>query len=259
MNQQLSWHEAIEQVLRDNEGVANLGVLYRDIQKYRDVSTNRAWRATLRGILYREMQKKRHIVHVGLGVFALKEFAPEQSLFQSLTRGEKLTRQRFSHAEIEGMLLELGNFYGYDTYTADRQRVFDGKPLSAIAALREIPPFTFPDLLKQARNIDVLWFERKARPFPKFAFEVETTPEFRRSMLKLYQLRDFNVALYIIADARKKVMFEKHLQDDPFHSLRHRFTFRSFDDVVRLYRLVVQLPELENQFFGFQLRRAGVV
>ena len=38
---QLPWHEAIEQVLRDNGGVASLEVLYRDIAQYRDLTTNR--------------------------------------------------------------------------------------------------------------------------------------------------------------------------------------------------------------------------
>jgi len=64
---QLPWHEAIEQVLRDNGGVASLEVLYRDIAQYRDLTTNREWKATLRGILYREMQRKGQIVRVGLG------------------------------------------------------------------------------------------------------------------------------------------------------------------------------------------------
>ena len=49
----------------------------------------------------------------------------------------------------------------------------------------------------------------KPRPFPKFAFEVETTPEFRRALLRLYQLRDFDTALYVVADEAKRSLFEK--------------------------------------------------
>ena len=108
--------------------------------------------------------------------------------------------------------------------------------------------------MSQARQIDVLWFERKPRPFPKFAFEVETTPEFRRALLRLYQLCDFDTALYIVADEAKRPLFEKRLQDEPFYALRHRFVFRSFEEVFRLYQLQVQLSEEQSRFFAEHLR-----
>jgi hypothetical protein len=254
--QQLPWHKAIEQVLRDNDGVASLEVLYRDIVKYRDVTTNREWKATLRGILYREMQQKGYIVKVGLGVFALRSVAPKRTLFQRIVHGKEIKRKHLSHTDIEGMLVELGNFYGYDTYTADAKKFFDGKPLVSLATLKDLPPFTgFPDLLEQVRRIDVLWFERKPRAFPKFAFEVETTPDFRRALLRLYQLRDFDTALYVISNAAKRNLFEKRLLDEPFHILRHRFVFRSFDDVLNIYQLQVQLVEEEERFFANLIRR----
>jgi len=149
---QLPRHEAIEQVLRDNGGVASLEVLYRDIAQYRDLTTNREWKATLQGILYQEMQRKGQIIRVGLGVFALRNAFRKRTLFQRLAESEAVRPQRLNHAEVEGMLLELGNFYGYDTYTADAQKVFDDKPLASIATLKDLPPFTFPDLcLKPAR------------------------------------------------------------------------------------------------------------
>jgi len=251
---QLPWHEAIEQILRDNGGVASLEVLYRDIVKYRDVTTNREWRATLRGILYREMQRKGHIVRVGLGVFALRNLTRKPTLFQRIVHGEDVQKKKLTHADIEGMLLELGNFYGYDTYTADVQKSFDGKPLSSIATLKDLPPFTFPDLLKQVRQIDVLWFERKPRAFPKFAFEVETTPEFRRALLRLYQLKDFDTILYIIADDTKKNLFEKRLHDEPFYILRDRFNFVSISKIFNIYQLRIQLLKEEEQVFGNKIR-----
>ncbi len=247
---QLSWREAIEQVLRDNGGMASLDVLYRDIPKHRDVTTNREWKATLRGILYREMQQRGNIVRVGLGVFALKDAVPKQRLFQRIIRREEIQRHRLTHTDIEGMLVELGNSYGYDTYTADAHKVFDGKPLAAIATLKELPPFTFPEVLAQVRQIDVLWFERKPNPFPKFAFEVETTPNFRRALLRLYQLRNFDTTFYIIADSAKQGLLEKCLREEPFHAIRHRVLFRSIEEVLIVYQLKVRLAEEEAKFFG---------
>lgn len=253
--EQLPWHEAIEQVLRDNGGVASLDVLYRDIVKYRDITTNREWKATLRGILYREIQQKGHIVRVGLGVFALQNTVSKPTLFQRITRGENIQRKWLNHVNVEGMLLELGNFYGYDTYTANAQKYFDNKPLASIATLKDLPPFTFPDLLEQLRWIDVLWFERKPRPFPKFAFEVEIRPDFRSALLRLYQLRDFNTVLYVVADDTKRKLFEKCLQYEPFRTLHHRFAFLPIDKVLRLYQLRVQLAKEEEQIFGDKMRQ----
>ena len=58
---ELPWTEAIEQVIEDNGGAASLEKMYVDILKYRDVSNNRAWQATLRGILYRDMKQSGRI------------------------------------------------------------------------------------------------------------------------------------------------------------------------------------------------------
>jgi len=252
----LSWHKAIEQVFEDNGGIVSLNVLYRDIAKYRDITTNREWKATLRGILYREMQQKGNIVRIGLGVFALRETGHEADLFQRIIRGENVQWKRLKHADIEGILLELGNLYGYDTYTADAHKFFDGKPLASIATLKDLPPFTFKDLLEQIRLIDVLWFERRSHAFPKFAFEVETTPEFRRALLRLYQLRDFNTILYIVANNAKQELFEKYLQYEPFNTISHRFIFLPFDKLLHIYQLRVKLAQLEEDFFVRYMKKS---
>jgi len=245
------WSAAIEQVIADNGGVASLEKMYVDVLGYRDVSNNRQWQATLRGILYRDMRERRRIVRVGLGVFAFSEKGVQHGAFQRIA-AEGTVPVTSRHSTIQGMLVELGNFYGYDTYAADPSCDFDGKPLGSIVSLQELPAFTgFADLLEQARRIDVLWLKKRtAHAFPKAAYEVENTAEFRRAMLKLYQLRDFETQFYLIAADKKRALFESRLNDDPFFAIKGRFVFRTFDDVTHLYVAAVQHFLLREQFFA---------
>jgi hypothetical protein len=248
---QLPWSEAIEQVITDNGGVASLDKMYTDILNYRDVSSNRRWKATLRGILYRDMRQRGRIVRVGLGVYGFREKAAQQGAFQRIEARE-VVKVSSRHSTTEGMLIELGNFYGYDTFTADRSAEFDGKPLGSIASLGDLPPFTgFADLLQQVKRIDVLWFNKRTRrAFPKTAYEVENTPEFRRAMLKLYQLRGFKTDFFLIAEKEKRALFESHLNNDPFYEIKDRFVFRSFEDVTHLYAAAAEHFLLREQFFA---------
>jgi len=106
---QLPWSEAIEQVIVDNGGVASLDKMYVDILKYRDVSSNRQWKATLRGILYRDMRQRGRIVRIGLGVFGFKKKAVQQGMFQKI-EAHKAIKVSSRHSTTQGMLVELGNF-----------------------------------------------------------------------------------------------------------------------------------------------------
>lgn len=247
----LNWIESIEQVLLDNGGSASLEKMYLDILKYRDVSSNRQWQATLRGILYRDMKQRDHFIRLGLGVFGIKNATTSQSTFNQIAANKRVGVSS-QHSAIQGMLIELGNFYGYDTYTADPNANFDEKRLGSITSLPQIPDFTgFSDLLSQVKKIDVIWFSKRTqRPFPKAAFEVENTPEFRRSMLKLYQLRDYKTDFYLVAAKDKRPLFESRLNNDPFDSMRDDFLFRSFDEVSHLYVAAAEHFLLQEKFFN---------
>ncbi len=246
---ELSWVEAIEKTIEDNGGAASLEKMYVGIAKYRDLSTNANWQATLRGVLYRDMKQRDQIVRLGLGVFGFKNAKAKKSTFQKIA-DKVAIKPAARHATIQGMLLEMGNFYGYETYTADPSSDFDGKKLGSIASLSKVPQFTFADLQKQTTKIDVLWFSKHTkRPFPKAAFEVENTPEFRRSLLKLYQLRDFKTEFYLVADESKKSLFDTRLDNDPFNQNKDDFLFRSFNQVTDLYIAAAQHFLLKEQFF----------
>jgi hypothetical protein len=78
------------------------------------------------------------------------------------------------------MLIEIGNYLEYQTYTSDRNRVFDGKRLGDLCRLQQVPPFTYAELVDTVSRCDVIWFSHGQRPFPKFVYEVENTTKLRQ-------------------------------------------------------------------------------
>ncbi len=246
---QLPWTEAIEKVIGDLGGAASLDKMYESIPQYRDLSANKQWKATLRGILYRDMKQRNRIVRLGLGIFGFAG-TKKKTLFQKVEAKDKVVTPS-QHSSIQGMLIEMGNFYGFDTYTADPSASFDGKKLGNLASLQQMPSFVgYADLLDQAKKIDVIWFEKNTtRPFPIQAYEVENTPEFRRSMLKLYQLRNFTTEFFLVAQAAKESLFATRLNNDPYNKVKERFQFRSFEDVTALYISAAEHFILQEKFF----------
>lgn len=75
--------------------------------------------------------------------------------------GEKFTDDLniASHESAEATLLMLGNLLGYDTYTPDASRTYDGKKLGQIATLDDLPAFTSEKIMDSVRNIDVVWLK----------------------------------------------------------------------------------------------------
>ena len=64
------------------------------------------------------------------------EYHPPKELPQKVEK-----KAQFKHEEIEGMLIELGNLLGFDTYCADKSKIYNGTPLSEITSLKNIPHF----------------------------------------------------------------------------------------------------------------------
>lgn len=248
----MKWGDLIETIMRDHGGVASLNLLYEQASEYRHLPSG-DWRKTLRGVLYRDVKGGR-FVKVGLGVYALPDNARtlQDSAYQHAQRGETvqayLQKQTNLHDAIQGMLVEIGNFLEYHTYTADPNRTFDGKRLGDLCSLHLVPDFTYPDMKKRVARCDVIWFSRSSHPFPKYVFEVEATTDFQNSMLKMYELREFETQLVLVAAQERRNLYDQRLSQEPFASVRNKFRFRSFDLVTRFYFNCVEHYELRTDF-----------
>lgn len=246
----MKWNDLIETIMDNNDGIASVNFLYDQAPKYKELPSG-DWQKTLRGVLYREVNRGR-FKKIGLGVYALLSYDDKNSAYsyalENRPASEYLAHIEDKHSIIEGMLIELGNFFEYATYTSDMNRSFDGKHLSELCSMTEIPDFTYRELKILISRCDTIWFTKARLPFPKYFFEVESTTDFTNSMFKMYQLVDFDTKFILVASGERKTIFADRINKEPFTKHKSKFWFRSFEDVGRLYFNSVEHYELKSKF-----------
>jgi len=167
---------------------------------------------------------------------------------QPATKIPDMAIEQLGHSDIQGVLLELGNMLGYDTYVADPSKVYRGEILGNLATLKEIPQFTYQRLLDTVKNIDVIWFEEE---FPKFCFEIEHTTGVTMGLLRLYQIRKITDAkFFVIAPEEIISKFQTEISKDPFHQIRERYIFRSYKQLSEVFKCALTYHEFKNKFFN---------
>ncbi len=152
-----------------------------------------------------------------------------------------------THYSIQGMLLEIGNMEGFDTYSPNKSAIFENKPLLQIMTLSEFPNFTYSNVVQSVRFIDVLWFND--RGFPKFTFEVEITPQFRNSLLKFTELRDFYTTFYVIAEAENQDKYDREISRSVFREIKRRCLFKTCAQVRDMYLKSIEKQSVSADFF----------
>lgn len=150
-----------------------------------------------------------------------------------------------THWDAIGLIAEIGNLLGYDTFVADPSRNFRDKTLGDIATLKEVPPFTRLEHLDTIKNIDAIWFEDE---FPKCCFEVEHTTSITKGLLRIYQARNFNVTPFIIAPAENKSKFEREVNKEPFRKIKKEYQFRTYSQLAAFYEQAKKYHELRTKF-----------
>jgi hypothetical protein len=236
--------EAIKKVMEDNNGVASWDIIYNNIEKYYpSAKLSNEWEAGIRGVLYREIRENKNFKKIGLSVFALKDYVEEK-------KPEKEDKIRM-HSYIEGICLEIGNFKHFETYTADPSAIFkDNIRLTDISALKEIPKFTYSEIVQETKRIDVIWFNKKGFQFPQRVFEVvdsigTLTGAFNRSL----QLLNFRTEFYIVAPEQHKAKFEQTVHLEPYNKNSDNFKFINYDDMIALYENAKNVNAIESKIF----------
>lgn len=157
------------------------------------------------------------------------------------TLSEKNTVEQSIHTVLQGRLLEIGNVRGYATFTPNKSKKFNNKPLAEIATLTSCPPLQFSDY-ELLRQIDVLWFKEKGKNYvPEYAFEVEISTGTWSGIGRLATLLDYATArLYIISSDQKKYQQALNTFNDYQSRYRHVLT----ENVGELYAAELNLREL---------------
>jgi len=236
MPKDLTYVEAIEQVMLKNGFMAPLKLIYKDIWKYKDASkiTGKTQLDSIRC----EVQRDKRFTRVGLGVYALTDKI--HLLKRQETPKTPQEKAISKHGEIQGMLLELGNSKEVcETYTNDKKFIFNEKPLGSICTLQNLPPFTYERIIKESVCfIDVVWFNE--RMFLSKVFEVENSTDFRGAFVKFMELQDFQTNFICVAPNERKAKFEREITKTAFLPIQNRVKFYSYEDVEHDYNLSLQ-------------------
>jgi len=234
-NNDMTYSNAIEQVMLKNGYFAPLKLLYTEIWKYKDKAKMKGKTpdCTIQAIVQRDPRYTK----IGLGVYALTDYLDK--LPRESEPATKTAQKEKRHATAQGMLIEIGNVRSYDTYTNDKKWVFQNKLLGNLATLKTVPLFTYEPIIKRSVSFaDVIWFNQ--RGFPEKIFEVEESTDFRDAFIKFMELQDFITAFYCISSQQRKDKFEREKQKTAFKPISNRVSFLAYEDVENDYQNILR-------------------
>jgi hypothetical protein len=234
----MNQREAVVEAMRARGGYATLGQLYKDALSIPGVK----WETkTPFKSINRIVQNRKYFFRIRPGLWALLE--AKDRLPPDVAK--KPTRES-DHTYYQGLLVELGNLRKQQTFVPkqDRRRAFLGKPLGSLITIKDIYPFTYPEIVRRAATVDVIWFNQ--RKFPSEFIEVENTTDMHGAFLKFVMLYAFYSTFRVVAPAARKREFDSKLRHPSFVSVAERTKFTSYDLVANMHTKASEAVALEQ-------------
>lgn len=228
MKKETQEHQVIE-ALRREGGFATL----RRLNEIVDFST---WKTkTPEASVRRIVQNSQSVFRIRPGLWALEDYREEVLKKFKIKEGDRYSEEQFSHGYYQGLLIQIGKYRNRMTYipSQDKNRMFLDKHLGEIADTYTLPLFTYDNLLRKARTVDVIWFNE--RQMPSDFYEVEHTTDIKNSLSKFYELQDFFAKFYIVADICRIEEFKDKINVSMFNSIKSRVQFLDYERVVTMY------------------------
>ncbi len=233
----MTQRDAVIRVMEENGGYATLVFLYEKALQVPGVKWNTK---TPYATICRIVQDSRFFFKVKPGLWALnscRDKLPREIislLDESAEETERAASGRQSaHSYYQGLLVQIGNFEGYETYVPpqDRNKVVPGlnQKLGELIKISDFPSFTYQDILQRVKFIDVFWFNKSG--FPARVFEIENTTDFSHALARFVELQDFRVQMYIVAPKERYQEFQDRLAYRAFNPVKNSVCFLSYDEV----------------------------
>ena len=238
-------YEAVIKVMEENGGYATLGFLNQNIFKVIECKwATKTPFASIRRIV----QDERFFFRIKPGLWALKSYRhklPPEILPPKNQPKEK--QEEYNHAYYQGLLLEVGNLKKYGTFlpNQDKNKLYIGKKLSEFASVSNIFNFSYENIVRTARTIDVIWFNE--RNMPSNFFEIEHSTDMKNSLLKFVELQDFNSNFHIVANENRKREFEDKIKLQAFSPVGKRIKFWSYDNLAELHSKTSEARAIESK------------
>ena len=217
---------------------------YATLRRLNEVLDFSSWKTkTPEASVRRIVQQSNLIFKIRPGLWALEEQRNEVLTKFELNTGNPENEELFSHSYYQGLIVEIGKIRKQTTYIPpqDQNRKFIDKKLGEIADSISLPIFTYDNILKKARSVDVIWFNE--RNMPSNFYEIEHTTDIKNSLCKFYELQDFNSGFYIVADTFRKKEFEDKLHVSMFDCIAKRVKFLDYSRVVEMYEGMIKISK----------------
>lgn len=229
-------HEAVMEAMKASGGYATLGQLNQTVLK---IPGCKWGTKTPFASIRRIVQTHAEFYRIKPGLWALT--SERERILQKLglsSSSSPAKIEQFNHSFYQGLLVEIGNLKGYSTYVPnqDKNKVFLNKKLLDVANLQDYYAFTYENLLRRARTVDVTWFNN--RKLPKAFFEVEHSTDIHNSLLKFTEFQDFRVGFFIVADAARRKEFEGKLAFTAFAPIRNEVKFLDYETISEMHARV---------------------
>ncbi|MBN1218529.1 MAG: hypothetical protein JXM69_06365 [Anaerolineae bacterium] len=238
-------YEAVIKVMEENGGYATLGYLYQHTLKVPGVT----WKTqTPFASIRRIVQDDRFFFKIRPGLWALKSHR-DIVLRQFAIDGKTSEKERkeFDHTYYQGLLVEIGNQKGYQTFVPyqDKNRVYLSKPLIEYTTLGHFYDFTYEHIVRRAITIDVTWFNE--RKLPNSFFEIEHTTDIQSSLLKFLDLQDFNVGFNIVAHNDRFREFKAKISYAAFLAIKDRVKFIDYEKLSLYHSKMFEFYEARQE------------
>ena len=215
--------------MRANGGYATL----QQLNMLVDFST---WKTkTPEASIRRIVQENDEFFRIQPGLWALREYENEVNKKFNIIKSNVESVSQFTHSYYQGIIVEIGNIKKLGTYVPpqDKNKLFLEKKLSDIITVHDIYKFTYDDIIRNAKTVDAIWFNK--RKMPCAFYEVEHTTNIKNSLNKFFELQDFRAKFYIVADKARKRQFEDVIGASIYNPIREMVGFVSYDDLVKQY------------------------
>lgn len=151
------------------------------------------------------------------------------------------------HSYIEGIMVELGNYEKFDTHCADPSAEFqENIAINQLTTIKDFPEFTYADITKIAKRIDVIWFNKNGYQFPQKIVEVvDSVGTLGESLNRMYQLKEFNAEFLVLHPENHKQKIERMIEREPYSILKDRFVVKNYNEIIHYYNMRVELEKIK--------------
>lgn len=236
----MSQKDNVIDAMRRNGGYATFQQLNRIV----DFST---WKTkTPQASIRQIVQIHDEFFRIRPGLWALSECKDDVLNRFDIVENDSRSDDIFTHSYYQGIIVELGNMHRYKTYVPnqDKNKKFLERKLCELTTEPELPGFTYDEIMKRAKTVDVIWFNERRMPF-RF-YEVEHSTNITNSLDKFYELQDFRADFYIIADESRRSQFASVIERNIYSSIRSYVRFFNYENLVSQYTKESALMQMDR-------------